>query len=151
MEFTATIRETKRGGIHGKSNYGATAEIAKANLMARLESEGHQFEDAAGEPVTQYVQPDGMLSDTPEQYAVNYISHYSGKVLQTRDYKNIADAHDHCEELRDKGLWAEVVVVEISEDEYEPNFNGFISTVTPKEIATISLVVLMIATIWIAT
>ena len=63
LEFTARIRTTDGGGISGKSNYGSTAEEAKANLLARLEREGISFEDENGEPVTQYILPNGMLSD----------------------------------------------------------------------------------------
>ena len=94
-----------------------------------------QFEDAAGEPVTQYVTADGFLQDAPDSRQCD---------CGHRDWQHLR--HNICDTCECYGFTNEA----IRRNEYEPNFKGFISTVTGKEIATVGLVVLMFVTIWIA-
>lgn len=96
-----------------------------------------QFEDADGKPVTQYVNADGFLKDEwrSEDGCCNECFVTSHDVQ--RGFLTVAVPEGCGDE-------------DCECHEYEPNFKGFVSTVTPKEIATVGLVVLMFVSIWFA-
>ena len=128
-----------------------------------------QFEDADGNEVMQYVNADGFLKDQPKcrcghtKDTHQQVFHADSQfpVEECRTYKcfcacwePIAKTDGCCDECfspsQDVNYGYGLVAVpdgckdeECECHEYEPNFKGFVSTVSAKEIATVGLVVLM--------